>query len=165
MSPLVPCPSCARHVRSNEPCCPFCQSELPVGLGGRAVPSATRRLERLAAFTFAASLAMTACGGKEADPLGSGTGEIIGENDDDDDDDDGSAMPMYGMPAHPDDAGAAAPMYGMPAPPDEDAGAAAPMYGMPAHPLDGGAAAPMYGMPAHPLDGGAAAPMYGMPPK
>lgn len=32
MPPLVPCPSCQRHVRSTEEACPFCKSKT----GGRA---------------------------------------------------------------------------------------------------------------------------------
>ena len=56
---LVPCPSCARHVRSSERACPFCRSALSTDLAARAVPGTTQRLSRAAAFTFAASLAAT----------------------------------------------------------------------------------------------------------
>ena len=58
---LVPCPSCARHVRSSERACPFCRSALSTDLAARAVPGTTQRLSRAAAFTFAASLAATGC--------------------------------------------------------------------------------------------------------
>jgi hypothetical protein len=57
MMTLVPCPSCARHVRAGEGACPFCSSALPVDLAARAVPAATRRLSRVAAFGFAAAVA------------------------------------------------------------------------------------------------------------
>lgn len=158
MSPLVPCPSCVRHVRSSEASCPFCKSALPTGLATRAVPAAPRRLDRLAAFTFAASLAVAACGGKSVDPItGTGSEEVIGKDGDKKDD---------GKKDFDDDFGGAQPSYGAPAPPWDppmDAGVA-PMYGMPAPEVDGGATAPMYGMPAPAVDAGYAA-MYGMPPQ
>jgi hypothetical protein len=31
VGPLVPCPECARHVRANEPRCPFCRVALDLG--------------------------------------------------------------------------------------------------------------------------------------
>lgn len=114
---LVPCPSCARHVRLPSPACPFCASALPEDLGARAVPAAGRRLERLAAFTFAATFAATACGGQTDSERGStfdGGASSSGDN--------GGGQPVYGMPA-PDPTGTTAPAYGMP-PEPIDAGAA-----------------------------------------
>lgn len=65
MSVLVPCTSCSRHVRAAESTCPFCGHDLPANLASRAVPSPspTRRLDRLATFTFAVGLTVAACGG------------------------------------------------------------------------------------------------------
>jgi hypothetical protein len=57
---LVPCPSCARHIATRETCCPFCTSALPADLESRAIPGATRRLNRLATFTFATTLVVGA---------------------------------------------------------------------------------------------------------
>src|SRR4051812_38400204 len=72
--PLVPCPSCQRHVLATEAACPFCASLLPSDLGSRAVPGATQRLGRAAAFVFGASLAVTAC----ASSVSSGSGATEG---------------------------------------------------------------------------------------
>jgi hypothetical protein len=158
MTALVPCPSCSRHVRSSEAACPFCATTLPESLAARAVPSAPRRLERLAAFTFAASLAVAGCNGKTDAETGSSFDDLADKSDAGPDDH-GQPMPMYGMPAPPrdddaDDGGVAA-MYGMPAPdvdagpPVTDDGGVAAMYGMPAPDTsDGGGIMPMYGMPA-----------------
>jgi hypothetical protein len=62
-APLVPCPSCARHVRTDEGACPFCASPLPDDLAARAVPAAPRRLSRAAAFVFGATITTAACSG------------------------------------------------------------------------------------------------------
>src|SRR5437660_940496 len=43
---LVPCPSCARHVRAADATCPFCAAALSVDAGARAVPAAPQRLGR-----------------------------------------------------------------------------------------------------------------------
>ncbi len=56
--PLIPCPSCRRHVRGAD-ACPFCHAALPSNL--RAVPASSKRLGRGALFAFAVSV--TACGG------------------------------------------------------------------------------------------------------
>lgn len=61
MPALVPCPSCRRHVRVAESACPFCRSALPSTLANSAVPAATQRLTRAAAFAFTATLALTGC--------------------------------------------------------------------------------------------------------
>jgi hypothetical protein len=85
-APLVPCPSCHRHVRADGAAsCPFCACALPVDLVKRAVPGTTLRLTRAATFAFTASLAsvpLSACSS----------------------DDDGGPM----------DAGAVGPAYGAP---------------------------------------------------
>lgn len=69
MRSLFPCPSCARHVRSDERTCPFCDAALSPDF---AAPLATRiagqPLSRAAlVFATAAAMAGTACG-KEPSP-------------------------------------------------------------------------------------------------
>ena len=76
MNQLVPCPSCARHVRQNEPACPFCSVELALGHVSPAVLPRVR-LGRAATFAFGASLvgatSLVACGGdSETGKPGSG---------------------------------------------------------------------------------------------
>jgi hypothetical protein len=67
MNHLVPCPSCARHVRQSEPACPFCSVQLALGhVSPPALPRS--RLGRAATFAFGASLvgatSLVACGGE-----------------------------------------------------------------------------------------------------
>ena len=62
MKSLVPCPSCQRHVRASEHACPFCQAALPAALADGAIPAATQRMKRAAAFAFTATLALAGCG-------------------------------------------------------------------------------------------------------
>lgn len=151
---LVPCPSCARHVRSNESACPFCSAQMG-DAGSRAVPMAGRRLERLAAFTFAASLAVTGC-------------FVAGEDTEKREDELGGIMPMYGMPPVPPELRDA----GAPDAADKDGGAAPDEKPCnPTPPMDNGSPFAMYGAPAFPVlepcpveDAGGPMPMYGMPP-
>jgi hypothetical protein len=35
---LLACPACARHVRVDEPCCPFCRVDLPGDFGAGPAP-------------------------------------------------------------------------------------------------------------------------------
>ena len=150
--PLVPCPSCHRHIRASEAACPFCASALPEDIGGRAVPAATRRMSRAAAFVFGASLAITACssdvttGETSASTGGEGGGEP---------DDDGGVQALYGDPAPqdggPDDDGGGMAKYGAPPPPDggpDDDGGGQAEYGGP--PPEDGGGAPLYGAPPPP---------------
>jgi hypothetical protein len=138
-NPLVPCPSCARHVRSAEPNCPFCSAELPANLAAGAVPAATTRLNRMAAFTFATTVALalgtTGCGGNVDDGR---TSQDLERGKDH-----GGEHAIYGAPV-PDDDGGAQAIYGAPVP--QDAGSTQPMYGMPYPDHDGGMA-PLYGLP------------------
>src|SRR4051794_6550185 len=62
---LLPCPSCARHVRASEETCPFCDSGLPASLATQPAPrSPATRLSRAALFAFGTSAAaIAACGG------------------------------------------------------------------------------------------------------
>lgn len=92
MSPLAPCASCHRHVRSGESC-PFCGSG-PVVAPPPAPARPIGRLGRAAILAFGATLG--------AGALASG------------------CVAAYGAPAPPVDAGvdsgAVAPAYGAPAP-------------------------------------------------
>src|SRR5690349_20662257 len=98
--PLVPCPSCQRHVLATEAACPFCAAALPSDLGSRAVPGTGpgQRLGRAAAFVFGASLAVTACAGSVT--TGSGSTESAGASGSSSGgpDDDGGVMTHYGNP-------------------------------------------------------------------
>ncbi len=113
MKTLVPCPSCQRHVRASEASCPFCASALSDSLASQAVPAATQRLKRAAAFAFTASLALAGCGdtttpapdaaavdaatdtSSDATPADSSTDTGPADN--------GGMMALYGLP--PADAG------------------------------------------------------------
>jgi hypothetical protein len=132
---LLPCPSCARHVRLSDAVCPFCAADL--GALPRALPPArspATRLSRAALFAFGTSAAaLAACGGTAAT-----TDPPIG-------------LPAYGGP--PVDSGPAADgdvdapfvvdaAYGGPPPDSGDAGSDAnenadadsgfaPLYGLP----------------------------------
>ncbi len=131
MSQLLPCPSCARHVRQTESGCPFCGSALALAdAAQRTMP--TQRLGRAATFAFGAAIAtsVAACGG----------GTTPGN--------DSGIAPAYGAPADSGiDSGMLA-MYGGP-PPDagQDTGGPGPLYGAPAFDAgqDGGGPAPAYG--------------------
>ena len=133
---LLPCPSCARHVRVSDDTCPFCATTLPP----RAAPALripAGRLGRAALFalgTGAASVA--ACGGSTStstyDDAGSSSGSSGSSGE--------VGVPAYGLPALPVDGGTDAPIlvdaaYGGPphdAAADAEAdGSAAPAYGLP----------------------------------
>jgi hypothetical protein len=61
---LVPCPSCARHVRATELSCPFCATALEADASRVSVVPSTR-LGRAALFAFGTTLATistAACG-------------------------------------------------------------------------------------------------------
>jgi len=134
--PLIPCPSCRRHVRAGDESCPFCASAMPAD--ARAVPALNGRLGRGALFAFAVSVA--ACGGStESDTTtDSGAATDSGATDtgtakDTAVEDTGGPVAAYGGP--PDtglidtgttDAGADV----------RDSGGPAPAYGLP--PSDGG---------------------------
>lgn len=182
---LVPCPSCARHVRVTDARCPFCASALPNTLAQRAVPNTTQRLSRAAAFAFTASLAVAGCSSNPAPGTDASTNDVVSTDRGNGTDaatgtdvvtatdtpavtdsgapqDNGGAMPLYGAPADVvippadvQDAGAVAPLYGGP---PVDAGAA---DDVPATPDDGGGIAPLYGAPA---DAGGGGVRYGAPP-
>lgn len=96
MSSLVPCPGCARHVRVDEPSCPFCGAD---GGLGRASPDRRSLATRLTrALIFAgATAALVTCG------------------------DEPIAQP-YGAPPEPDHGGETPPPESDPQQPGQDAG-------------------------------------------
>ena len=146
--PLVPCPSCARHIRTFESSCPFCATALPHDLASRIVPGAgigSKRLNRGALAVFTASLAVTGavagavtgCGGSDSttNPPGptDGAAESAGDGSKD-------STPTDGPTADADvaDEGGPVTLYGGPtdtgtkpdAGPDDDGGSGA-KYGAP----------------------------------
>ncbi len=134
MSVLVPCARCQRHVRSEGPACPFCGEAVERGAASRAVPPARGRLDRVAFFTFATTVAAAACstGGPGTLEGDGGTAQDGAAKQDGSVKDDGGMQALYGMPA---DAG-----------PQDDGGMQA-AYGLP--PTDSGGAQPPYGVPPH----------------
>jgi hypothetical protein len=120
--PLVPCPSCRRHVRTAETNCPFCAATLR-DLDSRVIPNVTQRLSRGAVFVFASSLAVAGCGSDSTttttpptDAQGDSTqADTSGK------DTNGADVPAD-SPADTFDTGGVAPPYGIPAdsgpPPD-----------------------------------------------
>ena len=88
MSRFQPCPSCARHVRSEDLSCPFCQAAMPTpsptsAPGGASVATAAPRvrMSRIAVLAAGATLmgAAASCdsAGKSAD-AGSGGQTMTG---------------------------------------------------------------------------------------
>jgi hypothetical protein len=138
--PLVPCPSCARHVLATERACPFCAASLPEDPLGRAVLGPPRRLTRAAAWVIGASLAVASCSGEVTTGNASGAtsgglgGAGGGPNDD------GGFLPLYGAVPPPDagnDGAAPTEDASMDAP-DEDGSFNGPYGSPPPPPKDGG---------------------------
>lgn len=160
--PMNPCPACARHVRTTEARCPFCDAEFPQALRAQRAPDTTRRLTRAAAFAFGLSVAGCSSTVSNSDaaaddvqpdrPMSTDNG-AAGDSGGGTD----VVTPRDSLPprdiVEPEDLGNIAPPYGIPADagPDDDGGAAAE-YGAP--PMDAGA----------PADDGALHAMYGLPP-
>ena len=119
--PLAPCPACSRHIKTTERSCPFCKGAIPESIAESALPGATSRLSRAAAFAFTASLAVT---GAAAAVSGCSSGSTLTTGDasadgstDGGPNDDGSPGALYGavaVDAGPDDAGGAGTKYGGP---------------------------------------------------
>ena len=66
MRSLVPCPSCSRHVESNETACPFCQAALVPSPDTRACHGpcsghASPRLGRASLIAVGAALLCASC--------------------------------------------------------------------------------------------------------
>lgn len=158
--PLVACPSCHRHIRTTEAQCPFCAAAIAADLAARAIPSATSRMSRAAAFLFGASIAL-GCGSEiTSEESGSASGDPSGGTTSSSSSSSSSSSGAGGsmeVDAGLNDDGGAAAMYGLPPPldagPDDDGGGSAD-YGAPPLP-DGG---------SNDMDGGGNQPLYGAPP-
>lgn len=123
--PLAPCPACSRHVKTTERICPFCKGALPESIADAALPGATSRLSRAAAFAFASSLAVVGasagCTSGTA-PLSGDAAANDGSPSDGSPNDEGGQQPVYGAPAYggpfvdsgPDDSGGGGAKYGGP---------------------------------------------------
>jgi len=119
--PLAPCPACSRHIKTTERICPFCNGAVPETIAESALPGASSRLSRAAAFAFTASLAVT---GAAAVTTGCTSGSTLTSGDasadsgkDGSPDDEGGIQPAYGaiaVDSGPDDAGGAGTKYGGP---------------------------------------------------
>jgi hypothetical protein len=100
--PLAACPSCARHVRVNEPACPFCRVELPSSFRAVQAPlSPAKRLSRAALYALRVgtlSATAVACGGQFS--------AAERDNDGAPDESGGTVVAVYGAPI-PVDAGVA----------------------------------------------------------
>lgn len=172
---LVPCPSCNRHIRTGERACPFCGASISASLASKAIPGATQRMSRAAAFAFTATLTMANCGpGTTPAPTPDAAADA--------DDMEVSVMPLYGSPvdASPDttpppdatadvvnDNGGPMPLYGAPA----DAGPAPDVEGRDGAVRDNGGVVPLYGAVPAPDAGdqdagdGSIGVRYGGPPR
>jgi hypothetical protein len=65
---LLPCPSCARHVRVDSGACPFCGGPLPASFRSLVAPRVTRRASRAGMYAHTArasllAIAAAGCGG------------------------------------------------------------------------------------------------------
>lgn len=136
--PLLPCPSCQRHVRTREAACPFCATALTSEWRAHvpALAPTPKRLSRAAAFVFGATVGVAACSGEAViEPGGEGGGGADGAGGaggsggfggspifDAGPDDDGGNQTLYGDPAidaGTDDGGGGEPIYGAAPPPEE----------------------------------------------
>jgi hypothetical protein len=108
-SPLSPCPACARHVRIDEPTCPFCRAALPAAFAAPAAVRAAGRLNRaaLAALRMGAiGVTAAACGGtvggtsadSGSDARNSQPGTVVDGSDGNDDDAPSGIDAAYGAP-------------------------------------------------------------------
>lgn len=92
MAHLTLCGACERHVRSDEPTCPFCEATIEAS-APPVMPR--RRLGRAATFAFGAALAgATACGGTHSQ-TDAGTETDAGPVEEDA----GAIVAAYGTPA------------------------------------------------------------------
>jgi len=81
---LLACPSCARHVRADEPSCPFCASAMPDERRQAPAPRGpTRRMTRNALYVFglASVTATAACSGTVVDAGGDSGAEAAAPDD------------------------------------------------------------------------------------
>jgi hypothetical protein len=148
MRKLRPCSGCSRHVRANEPACPFCHARVELAdiqADASAVgPVAGARVTR-AALVFAGATVIAACGGSKEDTStssassASSTGGTSGSSGKSSSGSSGTSGTSGTSGSNGDTSGNVA-LYG-PAPVDDggvdnkDAGGGVPLYGPP--PFDG----------------------------
>ena len=130
---LRACPACARHVRVNEPACPFCGGPLGDAFHAAVAPSPPRTsLTRAALFAFGTGT-LALAPGCSSSPSGSPVVDGGGSED--------SSSPVvdaaYGGPPIGSDAGGIAPAYGG-APVNTDGGQGIAAYGGAPIETDGG---------------------------
>jgi len=123
MSQLVPCPGCSRHVRFEEPACPFCGDRSPRPAPRRVTPLARRSRAAILGATLVTTTAAAGC----YDDHGRGADTGVRA--------DAHVTPDAATPSVP-DTGALISAYGTPFPDDAaldepDAGAPAAEYGGP----------------------------------
>jgi hypothetical protein len=118
---LLPCASCARHVRASESACPFCGAALEASATPTAATVPGRRLSRAALFALGASAAaVAACSGSvSSSDGGAPDGAALDGSARDAAFDDVQAVPAYGIAPMDasNDGPIPAPLYGAP-PPD-----------------------------------------------
>lgn len=120
--PLAPCPACSRHIKTTERTCPFCKGAVPETIAESALPGASSRLSRAAAFAFTASIAVTGAaaavtGCVSGSTLDSGDASADGASKDGSPSDDGGLQAAYGaiaIDSGPDDSGGGGAKYGGP---------------------------------------------------
>ena len=120
MARLIPCASCARHVRDTDAACPFCGAAAPVPAPLPTPPRGRMSRSALLAAGIAGSLAATDCSTSHSTPLYGAFAPPGYEGDDsfrdpaepqvgapsgDAGDDAEQPMPLYGGFFRPDDAG------------------------------------------------------------
>jgi hypothetical protein len=107
---FVLCSSCRRHVRNDEPTCPFCAASVNADA---PPPAAPWRMSRGALFAFASTVAIAGCGSQVDTPV---YGAPSPDAATDGATDTGGPGPVYGAPADTgttaDDTGGAMPLYG-----------------------------------------------------
>ncbi len=129
--PLVPCPSCKRHVFAIEDGCPFCAAPLPIDLSSKAAPAAPQRLSRAELFAFNDPRRGKRVRELDSADLAHATGGLslggLGQAQDD-----GSGFQMYGAPSLGEQL--SSPSFGSNEAPSvwDDPGGGFQMYGAPA---------------------------------
>jgi len=130
MTQLLPCPSCARHIRQTENGCPFCGAAIDLSaIAPRVQP--TQRLGRAATFAFGAAMAtsVAACGGGSG-PNDANVAPLYGAPSDTGAQIDQGVMALYGgAPDAGSDSGGIGPAYGTPTDAGSNDGGPATLYG------------------------------------
>jgi len=149
MDTLAPCPSCSRHIRVDEPRCPFCQTVTsalqPMGFDPSLAPARVRA----AVLALGASMALGACINPVANVYG---GPPI-------------PPPSHDAQTHAPPPPSPQPVYGGPPPAVVDASAMVPTPPPPApEPAPEPAPAPRPRPPRRVRDPGGPVPLYGVPP-